>query len=253
MSHQLRQWKKWVPLVGLLLAWGGVHRVAAAEPQMHILEGFLPVGWAVFWTVVAIPFWVIGFIQVRTILQDQPEKRLFLGLAGGFIFVLSALKIPSVTGSSSHPTGTGLGTMLFGPFVVAILGTIALIFQALLVAHGGFSTLGANAMSMAIGGPLIAYYLVWKPLNGRVSPYIAIFATAFIADMATYLITTTQLALAFPDPFSGFVGSWLTFASIFAVTQIPLAIAEGVLTVLIINALRSTASKELKSLGILEA
>ena len=143
--------------------------------------------------------------------------------------------------------------MMFGPFVVGILGTIALIFQALLVAHGGFSTLGANAMSMAIGGPLIAYYLVWKPLNGRVSPYIAIFAVAFAADLATYIITTTQLALAFPDPVSGFVGSWVTFAGIFAITQIPLAIGEGILTVLLVNALRSTASKELKSLGILGA
>lgn len=248
--HQL---KKYIPLAGIFLAWGTVQSAFAATPQMHIMEGFLPWEWSLAWWAIAIPFWIIGFMHVRTILQEQPEKRLFLGLAGGFIFVLSALKIPSVTGSSSHPTGTGLGTMMFGPFVVGILGTIALIFQAMLVAHGGISTLGANAMSMAIGGPLIAYYLVWKPLNGRVSPYIAIFLVAFVADLATYLITTTQLALAFPDPVSGFVGSWLTFASIFAITQIPLAIGEGILTVLLVNALRSNASKELQTLGILEA
>ena len=248
----MQHWKKWGALAGLFLAFGGVKSAFAADTQMHILEGFLPFGWAVFWWVVAIPFWIIGFLRVRTVLEEEPEKRLFLGLAGGFIFVLSALKIPSVTGSSSHPTGTGLGTMMFGPFVVAILGTIALVFQAVLVAHGGISTLGANAMSMAIGGPLIAYYLVWLPLNGRVSPYIAIFLTAVVADLATYLITTTQLALAFPDPFSGYLGSWLTFASVFALTQIPLAIGEGILTVLLVNALRSTASKELNALGILK-
>jgi len=237
----------WLLLAVLLLsvqaAWG-------APEKMHIMEGFLPLGWAIFWWVVAIPFWMIGFIQVRKLIAEKPQQRIMLGLAGGFIFVLSALKIPSVTGSSSHPTGTGLGTILFGPFVVGILGTIALIFQALLMAHGGISTLGANSISMAIGGPLIAYYLIWLPLKGKTPSWASVFLAAFVADLATYVITTTQLALAFPDPVSGFIGSWLTFAAIFAVTQIPLAIAEGILIVLIFNALQSTAATELEELGL---
>lgn len=223
---------------------------SAAPARMHIMEGYLPLGWAIFWWVVAIPFWVIGFIQIRKVIVEKPHQRIMLGLAGGFIFVLSALKIPSVTGSSSHPTGTGLSTILFGPFVTAILGTIALIFQALLVAHGGISTLGANSISMAIGGPLVAYYLVWLPLRGKTPTWLSVFATAAIADLFTYIITTTQLALAFPDPVNGFVGSWIIFAGVFAITQIPLAIAEGILTVLIFNALQSTASSELKELGL---
>ncbi|MCB0157602.1 MAG: energy-coupling factor ABC transporter permease [Caldilineaceae bacterium] len=218
---------------------------------MHIMEGFLPLGWTVFWWLVAAPFWAIGLMRMRTLMRAQPEQRLLLGLAGGFIFVLSALKIPSVTGSSSHPTGTGLGTMLFGPFIVAILGTIALVFQALLVAHGGLSTLGANAVSMAIGGPLIAYYLVWLPLRGRLSTNVVVFLTASVANLSTYLITTTQLALAFPDPVNGFVGSWFTFAGIFALTQIPLAVAEGILTVLIFSALQAGAAGELRQLGVI--
>ena len=222
----------------------------AAPNTMHIMEGFLPFGWAIFWWLVAIPFWAIGLMHMRRLLREHPEQRLMLGLGGGFIFVLSALKIPSVTGSSSHPTGTGLATILFGPFIVAILGTIALLFQALLVAHGGLSTLGANAVSMAIGGPLLAYYLVWLPLRRVIGTAPAVFLTAFVADLATYVITTTQLALAFPDPNSGMVGSWLTFASIFAVTQIPLAIAEGILTVLIFKTLQTNAANELRQLGV---
>ncbi len=224
--------------------------VWAKPAQMHIMEGFLPLGWAIFWWAVAIPFWVIGFIQIRKILQQKPEQRLMLGMAGGFIFILSALKIPSVTGSSSHPTGTGLGVMLFGPFVVTILGTIALIFQALLLAHGGISTLGANSVSMAIGGPLIAYYLIWLPLKGRLPVWGSAFLTAFFADLMTYVITSTQLALAFPNPQTGFWGSWLTFAGIFAVTQLPLALAEGILIVLIFNFLQTNAETELKELGL---
>ena len=44
-------------------------------------------------------------------------------------------------------TGTGLGAILFGPSVVSILGIIVLIFQAVLLAHGGLTSLGANAFS----------------------------------------------------------------------------------------------------------
>ncbi|MCB6480775.1 energy-coupling factor ABC transporter permease, partial [Streptococcus parasanguinis] len=76
---------------------------------------------------------------------------------GAFIFILSSLKIPSVTGSSSHPTGVGLGTAMFGPSVISVLGTICLLFQALLLAHGGLTTLGANAFSMAVVGPFVGF------------------------------------------------------------------------------------------------
>ena len=248
MKPSRRLW----PFLVALLFLASAQPVYARPAAMHIMEGFLPLGWAIFWWLVALPFWVIGLVRMRRLVAEKPEQRLLLGLAGGFIFVLSALKLPSVTGSSSHPTGTGLGTILFGPFVVAILGTIALLFQALLVAHGGISTLGANAVSMAIGGPLIAYYLVWLPLRRIVRTGIAVFLTAFVADLATYLITTTQLALAFPSPVTGFAGSWLTFAGIFAVTQIPLALAEGILTVLIFRALQANAPGELRQLGVQE-
>ncbi len=241
-------------LLGVQVAWARmIAPVAAvsAAPGMHIMEGFLPLGWAVFWWVAAMPFWVVGFIQTRKLLAQRPELRMLLGLAGGFILVLSALKLPSVTGSSSHPTGTGLGTILFGPFVVSILGTIALIFQALLLAHGGISTLGANAMSMAILGPLVGW-LVWSLLKGRTPTWLSVFLTAAVADLFTYVVTATQLALAFPDPVGGFLASWLKFAGIFAVTQIPLAVSEGILVVLIYNALQSTAQVELQELGLQE-
>lgn len=241
--------RKILVLVLLGMAFLSIQTVQAAPAQMHIMEGFLPPLWAVLWWLVALPFWFIGFRQVRNLLLKEPEKRMYLGLAGGFIFVLSALKIPSVTGSSSHPTGTGIGTMMFGPFVTAILGTIALIFQALLLAHGGISTLGANAISMAIGGPLVAYYAVWKPLKNSPTN-VRVFMTAFAANLVTYLITTSQLALAFPDPVSGLAGSWLKFAAVFAVTQIPLAIGEGILTVLFVNALQGSAGRTLQQLGL---
>ena len=42
---------------------------------------------------------------------------------------------------------------------MSVLGIIVLLFQAILLAHGGLTTLGANTFSMAIFGPFVSYGL----------------------------------------------------------------------------------------------
>lgn len=217
---------------------------------MHIAEGFLPPVHAAVWTCAAAPFVVHGARAVVHQVRENPRSRLLLGAAGAFTFVLSAIKMPSVTGSSSHPTGTGLGAVLFRPPVMAFLGTVVLLFQALLLAHGGLTTLGANAFSMAVVGPWVGYgaFVLVGRLGGGIS--LAVFCAMTLADLATYCTTSMQLALAFPDPQSGIAGAVAKFLSIFAVTQIPLAIAEGLLGVLVFRVLRSVATPELRELGV---
>lgn len=218
---------------------------------MHIAEGFLPPAQAVGWTVVAAPFVVHGARTVVRHVRRDPEAKLLLGAAGAFTFVLSAIKLPSVTGSSSHPTGTGLGAVLFRPPVMAFLGAVVLLFQALLLAHGGITTLGANAFSMAIVGPWVGYagYRVVKRCAGSLS--VAIFTAMFLADLSTYVTTTVQLALAFPDPATGISGALGKFLGVFALTQVPLAVIEGLLGVLMFRVLSVVAAPELTRLGVL--
>ncbi|CCW13083.1 energy-coupling factor ABC transporter permease (plasmid) [Rhodococcus pyridinivorans] len=218
---------------------------------MHIAEGFLPPLQAAAWTVAAAPFVVHGATAVVRQVRERPETRLLLGAAGAFTFVLSAIKLPSVTGTSSHPTGTGLGAVLFRPPVMAFLGTVVLLFQALLLAHGGLTTLGANAFSMAIVGPWVGY-AAWRGLRLLNAPVaVGIFAAMFCADLATYCTTSVQLAVAFPDATSGILGSLVKFLSVFAITQIPLAVIEGLLGVLVFRTLRHIAGPELASLRVL--
>ena len=214
---------------------------------MHIAEGFLPPVHAAAWTVVAAPFVIHGVRAVSRTVREHPEARLLLGGVGAYSFVLSAIKLPSVTGSSSHPTGTGEGAIIFRPPVMAALGTVVLLFQALLLAHGGLTTLGANVVAMAVVGPWAGYavYRLARPLPLTV----AVFAAVAVADLATYVTTATQLALAFPDPVTGFLGAWARFLGLFAITQVPLAVVEGLVGVLLINALLAWARPELRALG----
>ena len=166
-----------------------------------------------------------------------------LALSGAFIFILSSLKIPSVTGSSSHPTGVGLGTAMFGPSVISVLGTICLLFQALLLAHGGLTTLGANAFSMAVVGPFVGFAVYKFSRSLKLSKPVSLFLCATIADLATYATTSLQLGLVFPDPTTGFVGSTIKFFGVFLITQIPIAIVEGLLTVIFYNLISENATE----------
>lgn len=217
---------------------------------MHILEGFLPAKHALGWGAASLPFVAMGLRAIKQKVRQNPELKMLVGVSVAFSFVLSALKLPSVTGSSSHPTGTGLGAVLFGPLAMAPVATIVLLFQALLLAHGGLTTLGANVFSMGVAGPLIAYGIFRAGRLARLPQGLTLFAAATLASLATYLTTSIQLALAFPDPVGGFIAALIKFAGIFAVTQIPLAASEGLLTVLIFNALSKYSTRELQELGL---
>ena len=216
-------------LVGLL----GVLTMSASA--MHIAEGYLPVGWAAGWGVVCVPFVVAGFLSIQKKIAQAPKAKILLAMCGAFAFVLSALKIPSITGSCSHPTGVGLGAIL--------LGLIVLLFQALLLAHGGLTTLGANTFSMAIAGPIVSW-AVYKLLRKANAPAaVAVFAAAALGDLFTYVVTSVQLGVV-----NGGIGKFLM---VFAVTQIPLAIAEGLLTVVVFNVLEKYSREELHALCVL--
>ncbi len=227
--------KKWK--LGLF---GGMYLILLSpiySHGMHIMEGFLPPMWAAFWAVATLPFILKGISNLNKIFKNDPNKKLLIALVGAFAFVLSALKLPSVTGSCSHPTGVGLGAILFGPTVMSVLGLIVLLFQAILLAHGGITTLGANAFSMAVVGPLVSFaiFKVMKKSGAKAST--AVFCAAALGDLATYMVTSIQLGVAFPDPAGGVMASLVKFLSIFALTQIPLAIGEGLLTTIVYNLL----------------
>lgn len=228
----------------------GVLLMLISSPEvshaMHIMEGFLPVEWAIFWAVVSLPFLVMGLKKINKLSKEDVNAKVLLGLIGGFVFVLSALKIPSLTGSSSHPTGVGLGAILFGPTVMTVVGTVVLLFQAILLAHGGVTTLGANIFSMAIVGPLVSFGIYTGLKKTNINKGIIVFMASALGNLATYCVTATQLAFVFPDSATGFTGALVKFLSVFAFTQLPLAIVEGILTVIIYNLL-----VEYKSQGVI--
>ena len=238
-----------------LLAYAAVFcAVLSAVPPvsaMHIMEGYLPAGYCVAWGVLCVPFLIAGYLRIRGTLAEHRSLLTLFAVSGAFIFVISSLKIPSATGSCSHMTGTGLGAILFGPAAVSLLGLLVLLFQALLLAHGGLTTLGANTFSMAIAGPFLAYGVYFLCGRLRMNKKLSVFLAAALGDMFTYCVTAAQLAMAHhADTTVG--GAFAKFLLVFAPTQLPLAVIEGILTVLIVMGLESFAAPELRKAGFLE-
>jgi len=216
---------------------------------LHIMEGFLPWEWCLLWYLISIPVVAYGVIRIKRITDEKPETKPLLAVSGAFMFVLSSLKLPSVTGSCSHPTGNGLGAVLFGPAVASVMAAIVLVFQALLLAHGGLTTLGANIFSMGIVGPVVAW-LVFKGIKKiGWGPSIGIFFAALLGNWLTYITTALQLSLAFPIPTFG--EAIVKFMVIFAYTQVPLAIAEGLVTVVIFDYIKKRRPDILKKLKVI--
>ena len=215
---------------------------------MHIMEGFLPWQWCVVWWIIALPCLMLGVWQLKKILKADREALPLLGVTGGFVFILSSLKLPSVTGSCSHPTGTGLSTISFGPWITALICAIVLLFQSLFLAHGGLSVLGANIVSMGIVGPLAGYGVYRLLRETSVNVYITVFLVTALADM--FVTTSLELALAYPAQTGGVVTSFILFMGVFAVTQLPLAIVEGVVLALVFKYIVALKPEILIRLGV---
>lgn len=200
---------------------------AAPAYAMHIAEGILPLHWAGAWYAVALPFVAYGIIEIRRKKPVVPAYMPLIGMVSAAVFIISAMPIPVPTaGTCSHPAGTGLAAIIIGPFATIVATSVALLIQALFLAHGGLTTWGADIASMGIAGGLSGY-LVFKMLARlRVPLTAAAFCAGLFSDWATYAATSFALALGLGGT-QGFAAMFKAIAVAFVPTQLPLGILEG--------------------------
>lgn len=219
--------KKWV--IALLIG-GLLIGVPSTGSAMHITEGILPLQWAGFWFLVAAPFVVWGLRDLKVRSAETPYFKPMVGLVGAAVFVISCMPIPVPTaGTCSHPCGTGMAAILIGPALTVVVTSIALLLQALFLAHGGLTTWGGNIVSMGVAGGFAGYGVFWFSRKMGASFFVAAFLAGVISDWATYATTSLELASALhgTTPFSTMFTAILVS---FCPTQIPLGLIEGLLT-----------------------
>ena len=197
---------------------------------MHIAEGILPFYPAAAWFALSMVFVGIGIYLIKRKTQENRSIMPLLGITGAAVFLISCLPIPvPIAGTCSHPCGTPLAAILVGPFISVVLAALSLLIQALFLAHGGFTTWGANIFSMGVVGSFVGFgsFVLFRRLHAPL--FFAAFAAGLFGDWATYAATAFELA----SGLSAGGTFWNMFATIliaFIPTQVPLGILEGLFT-----------------------
>jgi cobalt/nickel transport system permease protein len=215
-------------LLGALLVEGSI--ALSSARAMHISEGLLPFAWAVFWFLAAVPFLAYGLYRLKKLSRVDLSLKPLVGLLAAFVFIISCLPVPVPTaGTCSHPCGTGLSAILVGPGISILIAFAALLIQALFLAHGGLSTLGANSLAMGVMGSFAGYFTFRIVRTFRVNLAVAGFLAGLLADWATYSMTSLILALGIRGEAS-FASIFTKILIAFIPTQLPLGILEGAMT-----------------------
>lgn len=230
----------------------GLMFFASPAHAMHLSEGILPIKWAVIWYLVALPFVAYGIYKVKNISKEDITIKPMLGMMGAAVFIISCMPVPVPTaGTCSHPCGTGMAAILIGPVLSTFVASIALLIQALFLAHGGITTWGADIVSMGIVGSFSAY-LTFKGLRRiGVGLVPAAFVGGVISDWATYTTTSFELATALQGKES-FLNLFSTILIAFIPTQLPLGILEGAMTAGMLAFVMKRKPEILETLGVIK-
>ncbi len=216
-----------IPIVAAALLLGS----ASPAFAMHISEGILPPLWAGIWFAVAAPFVWLGLREVRRRSGASPQFKVLTGLVGAAVFVISCMPVPvPFTGTCSHPCGTGLAAVIVGPAVTTVIAAVALLLQALFLAHGGLTTLGANIVSMGVVGAYSGWLVFAALRRFGCGTVVAAGAAGLISDWATYAATSGELAAALHGGGTSFDAMFLAIALAFLPTQAPLGILEAIVS-----------------------
>ena len=222
--------KRYSILSTLLLGTAGLMLLPTGAYAMHISEGILPPSWAALWYLAAAPFLWWGIRDIKRKSDAQPKFKILVAMVGAAVFIISCMPIPVPTaGTCSHPCGTGLGAIIIGPGPTIVVSSIALLLQALFLAHGGITTLGANVVSMGVGGALSGYFVFVCLRRLKLNAFACAFAAGIISDWVTYAMTSTALATALHGD-GEFFNMFLAIVIAFIPTQLPLGILEGFLS-----------------------
>lgn len=215
---------------------------------MHIEEGFLPPLHCAVWAALAVAPIVLGLRVVESEARGNPGARIRLGVAAGLVFCLSSIEFPTVAGSEGHATGIGIALALTGPAALAPALLCVLVLQAILLGHGGLTTLGANVVSLAVVAPwcgaAAGRLASCLPALARFRPFLR----ALAANGGAYALAATTLALAAPRSGGGFSARFGEYAQLVALTQVPLALAESLVTQFVVARLERPEARRLSSM-----
>lgn len=181
---------------------------------MHIAEGVLsaPVllaGWALTAGATALGLRRLDWEHVMSV-----------SILAAAFFVASLIHVP-VGPVSMHLVLNGLLGLVLGwaAFPAILCG---LLLQAVFFQYGGFTSLGVNALNMALPALLCGYLLRPLLLKGGKARSVAAFAAGFLSVLLAGVFTSLSLALS--------DAGFLATAKVILLGHVPVMFVEGAIT-----------------------
>ena len=199
---------------------------------MHIPDGMLPAEVCIAGYAGTA---LLTLFSIRKSLNNNKDSGRIVSRASvmsAAFFVVSWIHIP-IPPVSVHPILAGLMGILLGwiSFPAILVG---LFFQAAMFGHGGFTTLGVNALSM--GSAALFGGAVFKMLKGKnrgKESLIPGFVAGFSAVLRAVILTSTVLLLTIPAYLD--TGREISAITALSLAYLPLALIEGMFTALVIR------------------
>ena len=165
---------------------------------MHIPDGFIDLPIAAVTGAVAAAV-VVG--AVRKTGKELGERTVpLLGVTAAFLFAAQMVNFPVAAGTSGHFLGALLAAALLGPWAAALTLTVVLITQALVMADGGVTALGANVTNMAVVAVFAGYaaFVLLKRLLPRTTTgyLVSIAVASWLSVVAASAVCAVELGLS---------------------------------------------------------
>lgn len=160
-----------------------------------------------------------------------------LAVTAALVFVLMMIPIPLPGGTSAHPAGIGILSVLFGVWISFVVLSLVFLLQVLLFGMGGITSLPVNVLAMGLGGSLAARaaFRCFRPLGESAGLFAAGWTSLTVSSLFIAVFLGIEPRLA-----HGENGSPLFFPFGLSITlpavilpHAVLGVGEGILTVLV--------------------
>lgn len=197
---------------------------------MHLPDGIVPVEMALTGYACSAGLVAVALHRIKARPDPQAEIPRVAMLTTVF-FAASLVAVP-VPPTSVHLMLAGLMGVMLGWFAVPAI-MVGLFLQAVLFGHGGLTTLGLNGMIMCL--PALLALGLWRQIGGR-WPDLAAFGAGAGAVVVAIAIFAAIVLTGLPAELDA--RAERAAVQIFALAHLPLALAEGVIVLVLLRVLR---------------
>ena len=200
---------------------------------MHIPDSFVPLGQAIIYWIIALPF-IFMAVKWAGKEMDDTKVPILAALAAG-IFAIQALNIPIGMGTSGHMVGATLVAIIFAsPWAGVLVLTLVLLVQGFVFGDGGISTMGANILNMGVISGFVGYYAFAALMKLKLNLQISSFVGAWLGLLVSALACAVQMYLAGTFPLVPGLVAMGTYHFIIGL------VGEGLITAVAISAIASS-------------